>query len=201
MYMHGDLTETVYMRQPPGFQNKEFPNHVCFLHKAIYGLKQASRAWFDKFSSFLLDFGFICSVKDPSLFIYRHNSVIIYLLLYVDDMILTGNDQSMVQKPLASLNTEFCMKDMGPLSYFLGIQVKCTPTGMFLNQEKYATDLLEAAGKLNCSPMQTPLPLQRSCSTSRWVHHWSDILQKLRREASVSYSDQTGSSVCCKPCV
>ena len=159
-FLHGDLTETVYMRQPPGFKSSEFPDHVCLLHKAIYGLKQAPRAWFDKFSSFLLDFGFICSVKDPSLFIYRHNKVIIYLLLYVDDMILTGNDPIMVERLLASLSKEFRMKDMGSLSYFLGIQVKHTSTGLFLNQERYATDLLENAGMLDCAPMPTPLPLQ-----------------------------------------
>lgn len=85
-FLHGDLTEIVYMRQPQGFVSKEYPDHVCLLHKAIYGLKQASRAWFDKFCSFLLDFGFICSVKDPSLFIYRHGTTQIFLLLYVDDI-------------------------------------------------------------------------------------------------------------------
>lgn len=159
-FLHGDLAETVYMRQPPGFEDKEFPDHVCLLHKAIYGLKQAPRAWFDKFSSFLLRFGFICSVKDPSLFIYYHGGVLIFLLLYVDDMILTGNDFAVLTKLLTSLSSEFRMKDMGQLSYFLGIQVHYTATGMFLNQEKYASELLQTAGMMDCSPMPTPLPLQ-----------------------------------------
>ena len=159
-FLHRDLTETVYMSQPPGFKNKEFPDHVCLLHKAIYGLKQAPRTWFDKVSSFLLRFEFICNIKDPSPFICRHGKVTIYLLLYVDDMILTGNDSTVLEKLLTSLSKEFRMKDMGSLSYFLGIQVKYTSTGMFLNQEKYAADLLETAGMLDCSAMPTPLPLQ-----------------------------------------
>lgn len=159
-FLHGDLTETVYMKQPPGFEDSAHPEYVCLLHKAIYGLKQAPRAWFDKFSSFLLKFGFICSVKDPSLFIHNHGKTIIYLLLYVDDMVLTGNDAATIQKLMSSLSSEFRMKDMGALSYFLGIQVQYTPTGMFLNQAKYASDLLYNVGMLDCTPMPTPLPLQ-----------------------------------------
>ena len=159
-FLHGDLTETVYMKQPPGFKNPEHPDYVCLLHKAIYGLKEAPRAWFDKFSPFLLSFGFICSVKDPSLFIYHHGGTTIFLLLYVDDMALTGNDSSVMKKLLQSLSSEFRIKDMGPLSYFLGIQVQYMLTGLFLNQEKYASDLLQTTRMLDCSPMPTPLPLQ-----------------------------------------
>ena len=160
MFLHGDLTETVYMRQPLGFEDTIHPDHVCLLHKAIYGLKQAPRAWFDKFSAFLLNFGFVFSVKDPSIFIYHHGSITIFLLLYVDDMVLTGNDSSVMKKLLQSLNSKFRMKDMSPLSYFLGIQVRYTPTGLFLNQEKHASELLQAAGMFDCAPMPTPLPLQ-----------------------------------------
>lgn len=159
-FLHGDLTETVYMRQPPGFEDKAHPDYVCLLHKAIYGLKQAPRAWFDKFSSFLLAFGFQCNVKDASLFVYQKGKDVIFLLLYVDDMVLTGNNNALIQKLLQELNKQFRMKDMGPLSYFLGIQAHFTATGLFLNQEKYASDLLEAAGMLDCAPMPTPLPLQ-----------------------------------------
>lgn len=138
-FLHGDLKETVYMVQPPGFVDERNHDYVWKLEKAIYGLKQAPRAWFDKFSTFLLDFGFTCSFPNPSLFIYHHGSSVIYLLLYVDDMILTGNDDALVQKLLEELNTEFRMKDMGEIHYFLGIQVQRTEEGMFLSQEKYAT--------------------------------------------------------------
>ncbi|KAG7539479.1 Ribonuclease H-like superfamily [Arabidopsis suecica] len=159
-FLHGDLQETVYMRQPPGFEDKEKPDHVCLLHKAIYGLKQAPRAWFDKFSSYLIEFGFICSTRDPSLFIYQQERSVMLLLLYVDDMVLTGNDSSLIKRLLDKLNEKFMMKDMGPLKYFLGIQAEFTPKGLFLNQEKYALDLLQNAGMMDCAPMPTPLPVQ-----------------------------------------
>lgn len=159
-FLHGDLNETVYMKQPLGFEDKAHPEYVCLLRKAIYGLKQAPRAWFDKFSSYLLEFGFACNVKDPSLFVYQKEKDVIFLLLYVDDMVLTGNHKALVQQLPDALKKQFRMKDMGHLSYFLGIQAHFTPTGLFLNQEKYASDLLQAASMLDCAPMPTPLPLQ-----------------------------------------
>ena len=121
-FLHGDLTETVYMLQPAGFVNKEKPTHVCHLHKALYGLKQAPRAWFDKFSNYLLEFGFNCSIKDPSLFIYLKGNDLILLLLYVDDMVLTGSNSATMIKLLEDLNTQFRMKDLGQMHYFLGTQ-------------------------------------------------------------------------------
>ena len=106
-FLYGDLTETVYMHQPPGFINKEKPGYVCKLNKAIYGLKQAPRAWFNRFSDFLLNFGFKCSIRDPSLFIYRRNGDIILLLLYVDDIALTGSNKNVISQLLEALNKEF----------------------------------------------------------------------------------------------
>lgn len=159
-FLHGDLHETVYMRQPPGFEDKDHPEYVCKLHKALYGLTQSPRAWFDKLSSYIIEFGFKCSTRDPSLFIYRDNKHIMLLLLYVDDMALIGNDQQFISEFVAKLSEKFRLKDMGPLSYFLGIQAINSTNGLFLNQEKYAKDLLQAAGMLDCFPMPTPLPLQ-----------------------------------------
>lgn len=95
-FLHGDLKETVYMSQPKGFIDQEHPDYMWRLKKAIYRLKQAPRTWFDKFSSFLLEFGFQCSFSDSSLFIYHRGSNVIYLLLYVDDMILTGNNEALL---------------------------------------------------------------------------------------------------------
>ena len=159
-FLHGDLKETVFMRQPPGFEDLNKPDHVWRLKKAIYGLKQAPRAWFDKFSNFLIGFGFECSFPDPSLFIYHQGSDVIYLLLYVDDMILTGNNNVLLDRLLVQLNQVFRMKDMGEVHYFLGIQVHHYADGLFLNQSKYATDLLITAGMQDCAPMPTPLPLK-----------------------------------------
>nr|AAC67200.1 putative retroelement pol polyprotein [Arabidopsis thaliana] len=159
-FLHGDLNETVYMTQPAGFVDKSKPTHVCLLHKSIYGLKQSPRAWFDKFSTFLLEFGFFCSKSDPSLFIYAHNNNLILLLLYVDDMVITGNSSQTLSSLLAALNKEFRMTDMGQLHYFLGIQVQRNQHGLFMSQQKYAEDLLVASAMENCTPLPTPLPVQ-----------------------------------------
>ncbi|CAA7025129.1 unnamed protein product [Microthlaspi erraticum] len=159
-FLHGELSEVVYMKQPAGFVDKEKPDHVCLLHKAIYGLKQAPRAWFDKFSSYLLEFGFICSVRDPSMFIYIKDKDIIILLLYVDDMIITGNASKPMEKFFSDLKSQFMMKDIGQMEYFLGIQAQFHSEGLFLSQQRYAEDLLIVAAMSDCAPMPTPLPLQ-----------------------------------------
>lgn len=85
------------------------------------------RAWFDKFSSYLLEFGFVCSLKDPSLFVYKQNKDVIIMLLYVDDMVITSNDSEVMKKFMAELSTEFQMKDLGQMPYFLGIQAQHHP--------------------------------------------------------------------------
>ncbi|XP_010493723.1 PREDICTED: uncharacterized protein LOC104774223 [Camelina sativa] len=108
----------------------------------------------------LQEFGFICSYPDPSLFVYLRGNDTMLLLLYVDDMLLTGNNSKLMDQLLVSLSSIFRMKDLGPLHYFLGIQALFHDGGLFLNQEKYATDLLVTAGMADCAPMPTPLPLQ-----------------------------------------
>lgn len=133
-FLHSDLKETFYIKKPPGFEDTSKPHYLCKLKKAIYGLKHAPRAWFDKFSSFLLEFGFKCTTRDPSLFVYLNGKYTMYLLLYVDDMLLTGSNDQLVQLLLQCLNKDFRMKDMGDLRYFLGIQVQFHDNGVFLCQ-------------------------------------------------------------------
>lgn len=159
-FFHGDLHEDIYMTQPSGFVDLNYSGHVCKLRKAIYGLKQAPRAWFDKFSTFLLEYGFICSTADPSMFVYYHNGQTLVLLLYVDDIILTGSDPGLFKHLIGALSSQFAMKDLGSLHYFLGIQVMSHSTSMFLSQIKYAEDILYQAGMSSCNPMAIPLPLQ-----------------------------------------
>lgn len=120
-FLYGNLSETVYMTQPSGFVDKARPDHVCLLHKAIYGLKQSPRAWFDKFSTYLLEFGFVCSKKDPSLFVYTKGkmSLSCYYMLMI---LITGNNLSILTNFLSDLSKHFRMKDLGQLHYFLGIQ-------------------------------------------------------------------------------
>jgi histone deacetylase 1/2 len=156
-FLHGSLREEVYMAQPPGFKDSRFPNHVCKLHKAIYGLKQAPRAWFSRFSNFLLKHHFSSSTNDPSMFIYRSSYGSMILLLYVDDIILTGSSDTLLLNFLKILQAEFALSDLGPLHYYLGIQVQRTSQGFFLSQSKYATDLLHKANMINCKPVSTPV--------------------------------------------
>ena len=108
------------------------PDYVFKLHKSFYGLKQASRAWFVRFAFHLLHLGFIASIADNSLFILCSTNTIIYLLLYVDDIIVTGNDSTQVHNLIAALGQVFELKDLGPLNYFLGIQITQTTHGLTL---------------------------------------------------------------------
>ena len=100
-----------------------FPNHVCRMHKSIYGLKQAPRAWYTKFKTHLLEIGFVNSQANTSLFIYHANGHITYLLLYLDDIILTGSSSPQLQKFINKFRVHFAMKDLGLLHYFLGIEI------------------------------------------------------------------------------
>lgn len=144
------------MQQPPGFVDPHHPNYVCHLHKAIYGLKQALRAWFHRLRSFLLSNGFTCSRADPSLFIFKRDDSILYLLVYADDLILTGNRPDLIRSFIEKLDHEFKIKDLGRLNYFLGLEVLHTDSGLFLGQSKYAHDIVSRVGLLDSKPVSTP---------------------------------------------
>ncbi|RVX21294.1 Retrovirus-related Pol polyprotein from transposon RE1 [Vitis vinifera] len=156
VFLHGFLNEEVYMEQPPGYTDSQFPQHVCRLKRALYGLKQAPRAWFHRFSSFLLKLGFYSSQADSSLFVYHSSLGTVYLLLYVDDMIITGSTPSLVHTFTTRLSNEFSMKDLGDLHYFLGVEVQANEKGLFLSQTKYALDLLQRASMIDAKPISTP---------------------------------------------
>lgn len=134
-FLNGVLSETVFVHQPPGFKSRKYPNHVCQLHKALYGLKQAPRAWFERFSTFLLAKGFFSSTADPSLFIKHSGHQVLVLILYVDDMLVTGSSSAMLMEFIATLKAEFAMTDLGLVHYFLGIEITRTNTGLFLSQQ------------------------------------------------------------------
>ena len=107
------------MAQPQGYVDPAFPKHVCLLHKALYGLKQAPKAWFERFTSQLLHIGFCASAADCNLFILRHGSSIVFLLLYVDDIIITCNKSSFFSSVIKLLRVDFDFKDLGLLITFL----------------------------------------------------------------------------------
>jgi hypothetical protein len=155
-FLHGHLTEEVYMEQPAGFVDQTQPTHVCKLHKAIYGLKQAPRAWYTRLSNFLLDLGFTASLVDTSLFIHISGSLKLFLLIYVDDIIVTGTDPQVIQTLITRMQHEFPVKDLGPLSYFLGIQVSRTLDGLHLCQAKYVADILHRTHMADAKPALSP---------------------------------------------
>ncbi|KAG8485182.1 hypothetical protein CXB51_021375 [Gossypium anomalum] len=121
-FLNGDLSEEIYMTQPP-----------------------AHRAWFSKLRDFLLDSQFVSAKSDASLFVKKADTMLLYVLFYVDDIIVTGNHQASIDSYVSTLDTQFSLKDLGPLSYFLGVDVTPTADGLFLNQHKYILDLLRKA--------------------------------------------------------
>lgn len=122
-FLHGDLKETVYLQQPPGFVDPHKPDHVCLLHKSLYGLKQAPRAWFQRLSTALCALGFWGSKTDPSLFIYSSRGTILYMLVYVDDIILTGNNSQEIERVVRSLSQSFAFKIWAPYLIFLVLKL------------------------------------------------------------------------------
>ncbi|GJZ44895.1 ribonuclease H-like domain-containing protein [Tanacetum coccineum] len=156
-FLHGDLSEIVYMHQPHGFRYSVHPDYVCLLQRSLYGLKRAPRAWFQRFASYITRVGFSHSRCDSSLFIYRLGTNTTYLLLYVDDIVLTASSDILLQPIIRSLHQEFDMTDLGPFNNFLGIYVTHDSSGLFLSQKKYAIKILEKAHMVNCNPSQTPI--------------------------------------------
>jgi Reverse transcriptase (RNA-dependent DNA polymerase) len=163
-FLHGTLTETVYCSQPAGFVDAAHPGLVCKLNRSLYGLKQAPRAWYSRFASYLVSLGFVEAKSDTSLFILRRGVDTVYLLLYVDDIILTASSPGLLQRTIASLQCEFAMKDLGPLHHFLGVAVERRPQGLFLHQHQYTVDILERAGMSDCKPCSTPVDTQAKLS-------------------------------------
>ncbi|CAL1396601.1 unnamed protein product [Linum trigynum] len=157
-FLHGDLKEVVYMEIPPGHPDSS-PGKVCLLHRSLYGLKQAPRAWFEKFQQTILGFGFHQSRNDPSLFTRTNPRGRVVLLIYVDDMIVTGDDLDGISKLKADLHAHFHLKELGHLSYFLGIEVHRSDRGILFSQHKYINDLLDDHRFAYCLPVRTPIEL------------------------------------------
>ncbi|KAI0522751.1 hypothetical protein KFK09_005136 [Dendrobium nobile] len=155
-FLHGHLAETVYMKQPKGFEDSTHPEYVCRLHKALYGLKQAPREWYNTFTSYLISLGFQNSSSDPSLFMFTKLKTQLFLLIYVDDILFTGNDQHMLCMILAKLNDKFYMKNLGTVHNFLGIQIENYDQKYFISQKNYATSILELAELTHANLVNNP---------------------------------------------
>ncbi|KAL4028792.1 hypothetical protein IC575_012003 [Cucumis melo] len=154
-FLNGTLSEEVYMKPPPGTTPP--PQKACLLRRALYGLKQALRAWFATFSSTITQLGFTSSSHDSALFTRQTPNGIVLLLLYVDDMIITGDDPQAISDLQCYLGKHFEMKDLGNLNYFLGLEISSSSSGYYLSQAKYASDLLNRSGITDSATFSTPL--------------------------------------------
>ena len=164
VFLNGYLQEEVFMNQPEGFIDPTKPTYVCKLQKALYGLKQAPRAWFDKLKGALLKWGFVNSVSDTSLFYNRKNGRMILLLVYVDDILITGESQADIQEVIKDLHAKFTLKTLGSVNYFLGFEVNRSSSRLHLNQSKYARDLLHKTNMAAAKPSSTPMCLSNKLS-------------------------------------
>ncbi|KAL9293162.1 putative RNA-directed DNA polymerase [Arabidopsis thaliana] len=165
-FLHGDLDEEVYMKFPPGFRTDD-NTKVCRLHKSLYGLKQAPRCWFAKLGSALKQYGFEQDYSDYSLFVLATGITKLHVLVYVDDLIITGTSIHIVNKFKHYLSSCFHMKNLGPLRYFLGIEVARSPTGMYLCQRKYALDIISETGHMGVKPTTFPLEQNHKLSLAK----------------------------------
>ena len=155
-FLHGDLQEEVHMKMPPGFQVPR-PRKVCCLRNSLYGLKQAPRCWFAKLSTALKGYGFKQSYSDYWLFTFKNSVVQISVLIYVDDLIISGNDHDSIQQFRIYLGECFYIKNLGVLKYFLGVEVAQSSDGIFLCQRKYVLDIIFEVGLLVAKPVSVPM--------------------------------------------
>jgi hypothetical protein len=156
-FLHGELQEEVYLDQPPGYEDMSHPNYVCRLRKALYGLKQAPRAWHDKIAEHFVTIGFRMLDADHSLYVRKSDEGIVVITIYVDDLIVGGDNEKEVEHVKCLLKQKFDMKDLGELKFFLGIEVIRTPEGIWLLQRQYALDMLSKYGMVGCKPISVPL--------------------------------------------
>eukprot|EP00261_Vitis_vinifera_P039716 XP_019080959.1 PREDICTED: uncharacterized protein LOC109123988 [Vitis vinifera] len=145
------------MSPPLGLRRQGEENLVCRLHKSLYGLKQASRQWFAKFSEAIQSAGYAQSRADYSLFTKKQGKSFTALLIYVDDILITGNDPVSIATTKKFLHSHFHLKDLGDLKYFLGIEVSASKNGIFISQRKYALEIIEDARLLGAAPIDTPM--------------------------------------------
>lgn len=185
-FIHGDLSEIVYMRMPLGYTHKgcripltqgrdyshisTTPTLVCKLKRSLYGLKQAPRLWFSKLSSTLIELEFVQSKSDYSLFTKCKDDTITLVLVYVDDLLLASNSNEQIKLLKMMLSAKFHMKDLGNLRYFLGLEVDCSLAGFFVSQHKYLVDLLHEFNVEAATPAKILIDIHLRLNKHMWSH-------------------------------
>ncbi|GJR62542.1 retrovirus-related pol polyprotein from transposon TNT 1-94 [Tanacetum coccineum] len=154
-FLYGPLKEEVYINQPDGFVDPYHPDKVYRRKKALYGLKQALRAWYDELSKFMVSKGFSKGSIDPTLFITKHRDDILLVQIYVDEIIFGSMNPKLSKRFKKLMHNTFEMSMMGDLKFFLGIQIHQSPRGIFINQAKYAQEILKQHGMTSCDSIGT----------------------------------------------
>ncbi|GJY28362.1 putative ribonuclease H-like domain-containing protein [Tanacetum coccineum] len=161
-FLYGKIEEEVYVCQPLGFEDPDFPNKVYKVEKALYGLHQAPRAWYETLSTYLLDNGFQRGKIDKTLFIRRDKGDILLVQVYVDDIIFGSTKKSLCTEFEKMMHKKFQMSSMGELTFFLGLQVKQKEDGIFISQDKYVTEILKKFGFTDVKTASTPMETQKA---------------------------------------
>lgn len=156
-FLHGYLNDDIYTTIPQGYKCAK-QGQVCKLLKSLYGLKHASREWNTEFTKQLTSFGFTSTTYDPCLFTRGQNDSFICLIVYVDDILVSGPSESLIAELKSFLDSAFTIKDLGPAKFFLGMEIARGQDGTSLNQRKYVLEILSSNGMLCCKPAATPLP-------------------------------------------
>ncbi|XP_018730430.2 uncharacterized mitochondrial protein AtMg00810-like [Eucalyptus grandis] len=155
-FLHGDLDEEIYMEVPQRLQ-RQGENKVCRLRKSLYGLKQVSRQWYAKFAKSLIVAGFQQSKFDYVVFTWTQGTSFIYLMIYVDDILIMGNDEVAIKGFKEYLHSTFNIKDLGPPKYFLGIEIARSNQVISLSQRKFALEIISEVGLSRCKPAVIPI--------------------------------------------
>ncbi|GJS00496.1 putative ribonuclease H-like domain-containing protein [Tanacetum coccineum] len=161
-FLYGKIEEEVYVCQPPGFEDPEFPDRVYKVEKALYGLHQAPRAWYETLSTYLLDNGFQRGQIDKTLFIKRVKGDILLVQVYVDDIIFGSTKKSLCTEFEKLMHKKFQMSSMGELTFFLGLQVTQKDDGIFISQDKYVDEILKKFGFSTVKTASTPMETSKS---------------------------------------
>ena len=201
-FLHGELEEEIYMDQPEGFVVPGKEHLVCRLKKSLYGLKQAPRQWYKRFDSFMLGQGYSRSQYDDCIYFQQFpDGTFIYLLLYVDDMLIASRDKSLIRKLKAQLNSEFEMKELGAAKKILGMEIHRNRQAgkLFLSQQKYIERLLDRFNMSNCKPVSTPFAAHFKLSSDLCPQ----TKEEMERMSHVPYASAVGSlmyaMVCTRP--
>jgi hypothetical protein len=201
MFLHGDLEEEIYMKQPEGFTVKGKKELVCKLRKSLYGLKKSPRMWYQKFDAYILGLGFVRSKVDHCVYCKQVGEHFVYVVLYVDDMLLVGNNMKVIKEVKSQLSSKFDMKDLSAANFILGMEIKRDHAGrkLWLNQRKYVETILHKFNMKECKPIKVPIPIGAKLS----VEQCPKTLEEEEDMSHVPYASVVGSlmyaMVCTRP--